>query len=465
MANLAEFDRYMAYLCEGLGYSTRNQSLLEYCSGLMLPIQRKSVEPLAAHADPLHVPAKHQALHHFVANARWSDRALLERIREYVEPHLGLDEGAYWLIDDTAHPKCDRHSVGVARQYCGRLGKQDNCQVAVSLSLASAEGSVPVDYQLYLPEEWASDRKRQRLAKVPQTVQFATKSQIALEQIRAARQRGLTPGIVLADAGYGRDTAFREALDELELSYAVGVSSSTTVWGPGTGPLPARSHGGKGRPPTRLRRGPGHEPVSLKELAFALKRSAWQKVAWREGTNRILSSRFATVRVRSAHRDYLRTRLREEQWLLIEWPLREAEPTKYWLSNLAADISISDLVNTAKMRWRIEQDYHELKSEFGLSHYEGRGWTGFHHHATVCIAAYGFLLAQRLQNASKKNSSRPQTPALPEDYRPRGSRPRATACAGLDSNASPSREYRTRSPASTLPVLRPRRRANVTQYN
>jgi SRSO17 transposase len=465
MADMIEFDRYMAHLCEGLGYSTRNQSLVEYCSGLMLPIQRKSVEPLAAHADPLHVRAKHQALHHFVANARWSDRVLLERIREYVEPHLGLEHGAYWIIDDTAHVKYGRHSVGVARQYCGRLGKQDNCQVAVSLSLATAEGSVPVDYQLYLPDEWADDVKRRRKAKVPQTVQFATKSQIALEQLRAAKQRGLTPGIVLADAGYGRDTAFREALDELGLVYVVGVSSSTTVWAPGTGPLPTPSSKGRGRPPTRLRRAPGHEPVNLKELAFALKRSAWKKVAWREGTNKLLSSRFARVRVRAAHRDYLRTSLREEQWLLIEWPVKESEPTKYWLSSLPVDTSIGDMVNTAKMRWRIEQDYHELKQEFGLSHYEGRGWTGFHHHATLCIAAYGFLTAQRLTQASKKNSSRPEAPALPEDYRPRGSRPGATACAGLDSHASPSRQYRARAPSSTLPVLRIGRAASVTQYN
>jgi SRSO17 transposase len=431
----------------------------------MLPIQRKSVEPLAAHADPLNVPAKHQALHHFVANARWSDQVLLERVRQYVEPHLGLEHGAYWIIDDTAHPKCGRHSVGVARQYCGRLGKQDNCQVAVSLSLATVKGSVPVDYQLYLPEEWSSDGKRRRQAKVPETVRFETKSQIALQQIRTAKQRGLAPGIVLADAGYGRDTAFREALDELGLSYAVGVGSSVTVWAPGTGPLPTAPSAGPGRPRTRLRRGPGHEPLSVKELAYALERSAWRKVAWREGTNKTLCSRFARVRVRAAHRDYLRTGLREEQWLLIEWPLKEAEPKKYWLSNLPVNMSISDLVNITKMRWRIEQDYHELKQEFGLSHYEGRGWTGFHHHATLCIAAYGFLTAQRLTHASKKNSSRPEALALPEDYRPRGSRPNATACAGLDSDASPSGQHRARASSSTMPVLRRRRSASVTQYN
>src|SRR4249920_365514 len=186
MADLAEFDRYMAYLCEGLGYSTRHQSLLDYCSGLMLPIERKSVEPLAAHADPLRVPAKHQALHHFVANARWSDRALLDRVRKYVEPHLGLEHGAFWIVDDTGHPKCGRHSVGVARQYCGQLGKQDNCQVAVSLSLANRHASLPVAYRLYLPQDWAEDRERRRKAHVPEEIEFATKPEIALEQLRWA---------------------------------------------------------------------------------------------------------------------------------------------------------------------------------------------------------------------------------------------------------------------------------------
>ena len=465
MVKLAEFDRYMAYLCEGLGYATRHQSLLDYCSGLMLPIERKSVEPLAAHADPLNVRAKHQALHHFVANARWSDRVLLDRVRGYVEPHLGLHRGAFWIVDDTGHPKHGSHSVGVARQYCGQLGKQDNCQVAVSLSLATAEASVPVDYQLYLPEAWAEDAGRRRAAGVPDTVQFATKPQIALAQIRAAKACGVPQGIVLADAAYGSNTAFREGLNELELSYAVGVISSATVWGPGAAPLPPAPYQGRGRVPTRLRRAPGHEPLSVKQLALALKRSAWRKVAWREGTNQTLSSRFARVRVRVAHRDYLRTSMHEEQWLLIEWPSTEAEPTKYWLSNLPANISIKRLVDTAKMRWRIEHDYHELKQEFGLSHYEGRGWLGFHHHATLCIAAYGFLSAQRLKHASKKNSTRLQTAALPEDYQPRGSRTSATSRARLHTDAALSHRHSHRTSSAALPLLRIRGHARVTQYN
>jgi SRSO17 transposase len=464
MAKLAEFDRYMAHLCEGLGYATRHQSLLEYCSGLMLPIERKSVEPLAAHADPLNVRAKHQALHHFVANARWSDRALLERVRGYVEPHLGVDRGAFWIVDDTGHPKCGRHSVGVARQYCGQLGKQDNCQVAVSLSLATPAASVPMDYQLYLPEEWAADAKRRRAVGVPETVQFATKPQIALAQIRAAKARGVPPGIVLADAAYGSNTAFREGLNELGLTYAVGVISSTTVWTPGTAPLPPAPYQGRGRVPTRLRRAPGHEPVSVKQLAFVLKRSTWCRVAWREGTHQTLSSRFARMRVRAAHRDYLRNEMRAEQWLLIEWPRGESEPTKYWLSNLPADIGLKPLVDTAKMRWRIEHDYHELKQEFGLSHYEGRGWLGFHHHATLCIAAYGFLTAQRLKHASKKNSARLQTAALPQDYQPRGSRTNAAPCARFHPDAALSRRHSARASSAAVPLLWHRGNARVTQY-
>ena len=464
MAKLAEFDRYMTHLCDGLGYATRHQSLLDYCSGLMLPIERKSVEPLAAHADPLRVPAKHQALHHFVANARWSDRALLDRVRKYVEPHLGLGHGAFWIVDDTGHPKCGRHSVGVARQYCGQLGKQDNCQVAVSLSLATAAGSVPVDYQLYLPEAWAVDRKRRRTVGVPDTVQFATKPEIALAQIRAAKERGVPPGIVLADAAFGSNTAFREGLNELGLRYAVGVISSLTVWAPGTGPLPAARYKGHGRRPSRLRRAAGHQPITVKALALQLKPSAWRTISWREGTNGTLSSRFARVRVRAAHRDYLRTGTPQEQWLLIEWPTAEVEPTKYWLSTACADISITQLVDTAKMRWRIEHDYHELKQEFGLSHYEGRGWLGFHHHATLCIGAYGFLTAQRLKQASKKNTARLQAAALPEDYQPRGSRPSAASRPRLDPNTALPRQHSARASSAAMPLLRSSGTARVTQY-
>ncbi|WP_301100250.1 IS701 family transposase, partial [Propionivibrio sp.] len=427
--NEAEFERYLEHLCEVLGRAERSTGLKDYCRGLMLPIARKSVEPLAAFADPLHVASKHQSLHHFVSTSPWSDTAVMKRVRDWVMPTLGLESGRYWIVDDTGFPKKGKDSVGVARQYCGQLGKQDNCQVAVSLSLASVQGSVPIAYQLYLPKEWAADPTRRKTASVPEDITFATKPAIALAQMRQAIAAGVPPGVVLADAGYGDETAFRDGITELGMLYAVGIRPATTVWAPGTAPLPPKAWSGHGIRPTRLRREPGHEPVAVKTLAIALPSEAYSTVTWREGSNADLSSRFAAVRVRPAHRDYLSTELRPEEWLLIEWPEGEAEPSKYFLSTGPGDATLEQLVFVTKMRWRIERDYQELKQEFGLSHYEGRGWLGFHHHATLCIAAYGFLVAQRLsQDGSKKNCARPETPSLPADYVPRGHRTSAAAC-------------------------------------
>ena len=328
MENLANFDRYIEHLCTALGHKDRNTGLQDYCRGLMLPIHRKSVEPLAAHTDPLHVPAKHQSLHHFVAKAGWSDSAVMTLIRDWAAPHLGLDSGCYWIVDDTGFPKKGTHSVGVARQYCGQLGKQDNCQVAVSLSLASVRGSVPVGYQLYLPKDWAADPVRRKKAGVPGSVTFATKPEIALAQMHEARASGMPMGVVLADAGYGDETAFRNGITELGMLYVVGIRPGTTVWAPGTAPLPPRPWSGRGIRPTKLRREPGHEPMPVKALAMELPQEAYSAVTWREGSNTDLSSRFAAIRVRPAHRDYLGTEMRPEEWLLVEWPEGEAEPAK-----------------------------------------------------------------------------------------------------------------------------------------
>ena len=205
MAKLAEYERYMEYLCEALGHQDRHAGFSDYSRGLMLPIERKSVEPLAAHIDPLHVSAKHQSLHHVVADSEWSDVAVLRRVRGWVMPELGRNSKFYWIVDDTGFPKKGTYSVGVARQDRGQLGKQDNCQVAVSLSLASERGSLPIDWRLYLPKEWAKDQKRRGKAGVPKAVKFLTKPGIALEQIRAAKAAGVPIGIVLADAGYGNE--------------------------------------------------------------------------------------------------------------------------------------------------------------------------------------------------------------------------------------------------------------------
>jgi SRSO17 transposase len=455
MRNLAELEHYLEHLCEVLGHVDRSTGLKDYCRGLMLPIARKSVEPLAACSDPLHVAAKHQSLHHFVAKSTWSDTAVMGRVRDWVMPTLGLDSGRYWIVDDTGYPKKGKHSVGVARQYCGQLGKQDNCQVAVSLSLASVKGSIPIAYRLYLPKDWAADPVRRKAAGVPDDIAFATKPEIALEQMRQAIAAGVPMGVALADAGYGDETAFRDGITQLGMLYAVGIRPATTVWAPGSAPLPPKPWAGRGIRPTRLRREPGHEPVAVKALAMALPQQAYGSVTWREGTHTDLSSRFAVVRVRPAHRDDLGAEMRPEEWLLIEWPEGESEPTKYFLSTAPVEATLEQLVFVAKMRWRIERDYQELKQEFGLSHYEGRGWQGFHHHATLCIAAYGFLVAQRLSHGgSKKNRARPQTSALPADYVPRGSRTGAAACAGFHSNAAISHRTSNRQQAPAMSLLR-----------
>jgi SRSO17 transposase len=420
----AAFDAYVEALIGVIGHADRAEPLKDYCLGLLMPLERKSVEPLAAVTAPSRVAAKHQSLLHFVGQAPWSDEALMARVRDWVLPRIER-HGAIraWIVDDTGFPKKGKHSVGVTRQYCGQLGKQDNCQVAVSLSVANDTASLPIAWRLYLPQAWADDPQRRGKAKVPDEVTFQTKPQIALEQIKAAKAEGVAPGVVLADAGYGADGGFRAGLCELGLSYVVGVQPTLSVWRPGEGPLAPKPWSGRGRPTTRMRRDADHQPVSAKALAEDLPAEAWRTVAWREGTNAELSSRFAAVRLRPASRDFNRSEAHEEEWLLIEWPEGEAEPSKYWLSILPADTPIAELIDTAKLRWRIERDYQELKQELGLGHYEGRGWRGFHHHASLCIAAYGFLISLRetIPPSAPASTQGRQASDFSEGYRPRGS--------------------------------------------
>jgi SRSO17 transposase len=418
------FERYVDGLASVIGHADRAGPLRDYCTGLMLPVERKSVEPLAAATAPARTAAQHQSLLHFVGQAAWSDAKVLSKVREMVLPAMerhGPVEA--WIIDDTGFPKKGTHSVGVARQYCGQLGKQDNCQAAVSLSIANRQASLPVRYRLYLPESWAGDTVRRRKTGVPEEIVFQTKPEIALDQIRWAVEAGLPRAVVLLDAGYGNHTKLRTEIGALGLTYAAGILSSTTVWAPGAGPLPPKPYTpGRGRPTKRLRRDAKHQPVSVKELAFSLPKRAWRKVGWREGTSERLSSRFARVRVRVAHRDNKLAKVRPEEWLLIEWPKGEKEPAKYWLSTLPEDIGFERLVDLTKLRWRIERDYQELKQELGLGHFEGRGWRGFHHHATLCIAAYGFLISERETippSGPRPAAWRPQS-ALSAGYRPRG---------------------------------------------
>jgi SRSO17 transposase len=250
---------------------------------------------------------------------------------------------------------------------------------------------------------------------------------IALGQIRQALADGVTAAPVLADAAFGDDTQFREEITGLSLAYVVGVRGRTSVWRSGEAPLPAKPRKSKGRPPKLLRRDEKHQPVSVKKAALGLAAKDWRTIAWRQGTKQKLRSRFAALRVRPAHRDYWRSELRAEQWLLIEWPTNGREPTQYWLATLPADTKLKELVKLAKHRWIIERDYQELKQELGLGHYEGRGWRGFHHHATLCIAAYGFLVAERSRFPPSRHVSRLdlRAPKIPSQFHPRGSpRPR-----------------------------------------
>jgi SRSO17 transposase len=430
------FDHYVELLTETVGHADRAEPLRAYTTGLMLPGERKSVEPMAARIDPRHVRSKHQSMHHFVADAPWSDEIMLAKARGFALPAL-LEHGSIeaWLLDDTGIPKKGTHSVGVARQYCGQLGKTDNCQVAVSLSIANEFASLPIAYQLYLPEEWAEDRRRCSQAGVPEEVTFRTKPQLALAQIRAALTAGIPKGVVAADAGYGNGAEFRDELRGMGFRYAVGVLSTTRVWAKGRGPLPPQEWSGNGRPPTRRRRAPEHQPVTAKEFAFA-NQAQFRRVSWREGAKGKLSGRFVALRIRSAHRDYKRSKARAEEWLVVEWPQSEPEPTKYFLSTLPKNTSVRQLVRRVKLRWRIERDYEELKQELGLTHYEGRGWRGFHHHATLTIASYAFLVAERGRfspSGAGDGTSKRKAARVPRGFRPRGSPdPARAACADVD---------------------------------
>lgn len=418
-----DFDQYIDLLAKALGHADRREPLRQYCSGLLLPGERKSVEPMAGLLAPSRVRSAHQSMNHFVANSPWSDEALLQAVRCFALPAIerqGRIEA--WIFDDTGIPKQGKHSVGVAWQYCGQLGKKDSCQVAVSLSVANEHASLPVAYELYLPKEWAEDSERRAKVGVPEEISFRTKPQIALEQCRAALAAGVPPAPVLADSAYGSNTEFREELTELGMRYAVGVDPQTTVWPEGSGPLEAASYSGVGRPRTLLRRDAEHQPVSVRDLAHSLRRSAFRTVQWREGSAGMMRSRFARRRVRPAHRDYYRTELRAEEWLLIEWPEGAEEPKGYWLSTLPKSTSLKELVRLVHLRWRIERDYEELKTELGLGHFEGRSWRGFHHHASLCIAAYGFLAAQRCLFPPGATVPRPAfaLPPVPGGFRPRG---------------------------------------------
>ena len=399
-AQLRKLDRelteYLDSMTVGMGRTERRRALGGYLTGLLLDGERKSIEPMAARLveEPGQTEAMRQRLQQCVSGAAWDDAEMRRRLAQKLERELPDLEAL--VIDDTGLPKKGVHSVGVARQYSGTLGRTDNCQVAVSLHLAGEKGSGCIAMRLYLPEEWTADRRRMRAAGVPREVHFERKWELALEQLDEALGWGVRHHVVLADAGYGNCREFREALRAKGLHFLVGVQGNTNVWPPDSRPqAPQRVPHQMGRPRTRYFDASGHRPVLIEQLAAQLPPSAFHRVRWRKGSRGVQSSRFAAVRVRTAERQVERAAPSEEVWLLVEWPRGEASPTKYSLSSLPEDTPLKELVRLSKLRWRVERDYQEMKGEVGLDHFEGRGWRGFHHHATLCMVAHGFLALHR----------------------------------------------------------------------
>jgi SRSO17 transposase len=379
-----------------------------YTRGLLIEGRRKSMQPMAARLDEV----DDQGLQQFVSDSPWDERAVRRRLARRMCVEL---EPVAWAIDDTGMPKCGRLSPGVARQYCGELGKVANCQVAVSVSAVCDAASCPLDWRLFLPAEWDRDAERRARAKIPEHVGHRPKWQLALDMLDELAGWGLRAPVIVADAGYGEIAEFRDGLDGRGLPYIVQVK-------PGTSAHPAEAepvqpaYRGHGRPPVARYR---TKATSLRALALAAGRPAAVAVAWREGSRGTLRSRFIALRVRPAGgRHRKRGGERPERWLLADWPEGAAEPVKYWLSNLPADTPLQRLVLLGKLRWRIEHDYRELKQCLGLGHYEGRSWRGWHHHVTCVSVAHAFLTTWRREHHLDRAADAPPDPdATPGDTR------------------------------------------------
>ena len=414
--------RFLEDLLEPMGRSERRHWARVYVEGLLLEGERKSIEPLAARIPGADV----QALRQFVGQSPWEVEQVQRRLAHKMVDLLS--DAQVWILDETAFPKAGEHSVGVARQYCGTLGKVANCQVAVSLHWSSEAASCPLSWRLYLPQEWFEDAARAQEVKLPSGTVHQSKTALALEVIDEALAWELPVLPVVADSFYGNDFAFRQALRERHLPYAVQVEPSTVVWTTDPNlPLPPPKKRKRGRP----RRYPPREALpraeSLEKVAHQLPASAWRTLTWRQGSRGAQSSRFALLPVWAAHRWRQQAHpLRVKEWLLVEWPKDEKQPTKYWLAQLGSQRpGWRHCVRIAKARWRVEQDYRELKEELGLDHYEGRQWWGWHHHVCLVTMAYAFLRSE--QARLKKNfwcdldtAESPQgTPgAAPEDRWP-----------------------------------------------
>ncbi len=360
-----------------------------YLRGLIEQGPRKSLEPMV---ERLGEGANYQSLQQFLTDSPWNPAAVVRAVAERVCPEIGVEA---WVLDDTGFPKQGKRSPGVKRQYSGTLGKVGNCQLGVSLHAVGGRGTVPLGWALYLPEEWCSDEARRASAKIPNEVTFKTKPELGVELIERAVGWEVPTAPVLGDAAYGDKTDLRERLDDVECEYVLSVSADTTVFDPETGFAVPERKGKTGRPRTRPR--PDRKPESIGQLVARLDADAFKAVVFRDGPEgEPVRSRFAFVRVRAAHEWQKRPSPPREEWLIAEWPEGRDEPTDYWLSNLPADAEPERLARLARLRWKIELDYRQLKGELGLDHYEGRSWLGWHHHTALVTAAHGFLTLERL---------------------------------------------------------------------
>ena len=377
----AYFDR----IGDLLGYQKRRASFALYAFGLFGDAERKSVEPIAARAcaDPEKTDALHQRLCHFMVDSEWDDHQVRLVAAQFAIAALASREPVQnWIVDDSGWLKQGKHSVGVQRQYTGSAGKITNCQIGVSLTLATRSEHLPVDFELYLPHTWADDSARRKEARIPDEVQFKTKPELAIDLIRRAVADELPPGVVLADSAYGTNTWFRDQIRQLNLHYAVAIDRALKVW----------------RMDAIKRR--AGDPISVADVATQLPRKAFRRCTWRNGTKEPLHARFARLRIVPFHDDGILPAEREDVWLVIEWPDGESAPTKFYLSSLPRKISLRRLVRTIKERWRTERTYEDLKGELGLDHYEGRRFPGWHHHISVVLCCYAFIIAERARRFS-----------------------------------------------------------------
>ena len=384
-----ELNEFLDYVTDGMGRPERRRAMSLYLTGLLLDGERKSVVPMAARLveHEGEAEAMRQRLQQCVTLSTWADDKVRRRLALRFEKTLRPEA---FIVDDTGFPKKGRHSVGVARQYSGTLGRVDNCQVAASLHVASDTASGCLGMRLYLPEAWASDIARRREVGIPDDVVFKRKWEIAIDLLDDALRWGLPPRVLIADAGYGDSTGVRDALFARKYRYVVGLSGIHLAWSPGSNPRLPQHKRGPGRPATRFRDG-NRKPVPVADLCKAMR---YRKFTVPDGKGGTKSGHFGFARVRLAERHTKGRPPSEELWLIGEWRPAKKEH-RYYVSNLPASTKLSELVRLIKLRWRVERDYQDAKSEIGLDHFEGRTWIGFHHHVTLCAAAHGFLAIQR----------------------------------------------------------------------